>query len=103
MAFCRECGSVIHNDAAECSHCGATQSVKKTSSVNDDGSLSWGLLGFCVPIVGLVLYLVWKEDQPNNAKMAGKGALISTIISLIISIIYVVLLAIFFDQFFGDF
>ena len=41
------------------------------------------LLGFCVPIVGLVLFLVWRNEKPRTAKVAGVGALIAVIISVI--------------------
>ena len=40
------------------------------------------LLGFFIPIVGLILYLVWKETSPSKAKAAGYGALIGFVISL---------------------
>lgn len=42
----------------------------------------WLLLGFFIPIVGLILYLVWKETSPSKAKAAGYGALIGFVISL---------------------
>jgi hypothetical protein len=34
---------------------------------NDTGGFGWGLLGFVFPIVGLVLYLVWKDNKPISA------------------------------------
>ena len=37
-------------------------------------------LGFFIPIVGLILYLVWKDQTPLKAKSAGKGALIGAIV-----------------------
>ena len=27
----------------------------------DNGGFLWGLLGCCIPVVGLVLFLVWKD------------------------------------------
>ena len=27
----------------------------------DRGGFLWGLLGCCIPVVGLVLFLVWRE------------------------------------------
>lgn len=38
-----------------------------------------GLLGCCIPIVGLVLFLVWRDERPKSSKAAGIGALISVI------------------------
>lgn len=51
--------------------------------MNDSGSIGWGVLGFCIPIVGLILFLVWKDQKPRTAKVAGIGALIAVIISVI--------------------
>lgn len=28
------------------------------NNVTDNGGFGWGLLGFCIPIVGLILFLV---------------------------------------------
>ena len=50
---------------------------------NDNGGFLWGLLGFCIPIVGLVLFLVWKDQKPKTAKAAGIGALISVILGVL--------------------
>jgi uncharacterized membrane protein YdjX (TVP38/TMEM64 family) len=58
--------------------------------VNDDGGFLWGLLGFCVPVAGLILYLVWQTERPLSAKAAGKGALISVILYVIFVIIYII-------------
>lgn len=46
----------------------------------DNGGFLWGLLGCCIPIAGLILFLVWKDNKPNTAKSAGIGALIGVIL-----------------------
>lgn len=51
--------------------------------VIDNGGLGWGLLGCCVPVAGLVLYLVWKDTKPNTAKAAGIGALVSVVLAVL--------------------
>ena len=63
------------------------------NQVEDNGGFLWGLLGFCIPIVGLVLFLIWKDQKPLTAKAAGIGALVSVIISIIFYVIYFVLIA----------
>ena len=37
------------------------------------------LLGCCIPIAGLILFLVWKDTKPRTAKAAGIGALVCVI------------------------
>ena len=53
--------------------------------------LLWGLLGCCVPIVGLVLFLVWKDTKPKTAKAAGIGALVAVGIAAVYYLIVLIL------------
>ena len=54
-----------------------------TENANDNGGFLWGLLGCCIPIVGLILFLIWKDQKPKTAKAAGIGALVSVIIGVL--------------------
>lgn len=81
MAFCRNCGQQIDDRAAVCPHCGVVQENKP--QVVDNGGFGWGVLGCCIPIVGLVLFLVWKDTKPKTAKAAGIGALVSVGIGIL--------------------
>ena len=78
--FCKNCGKEINNNAAVCIYCGVSTEEKK---VVDNGGFGWGVLGCCIPLVGLILFLVWKDTKPNSAKAAGMGALISVVLSFI--------------------
>lgn len=73
--FCRNCGKEIDDKAVVCIHCGV--SANPNGDVVDNGGFGWGLLGCCIPLVGLVLFLVWKDSKPKTAKSAGIGALIA--------------------------
>lgn len=55
----------------------------------DNGGFGWGLLGCCIPIVGLVLWLVWKDTKPKTAKAVGIGALVSVGISVVYYILII--------------
>lgn len=81
MVFCRNCGQQIDDRAAVCPHCGVAQENKP--QVVDNGGFGWGVLGCCIPIVGLVLFLVWKDTKPKTAKAAGIGALVSVGIGIL--------------------
>lgn len=76
--YCENCGSQIADSATVCPKCGVVQ--KTNLNVVDNGGFGWCLLGFCIPIVGLTLYLAWQNYKPITGKAAGKGALISVII-----------------------
>ena len=73
--FCKNCGKEIDDNAAVCIHCGVA--TNSTPAVVDNGGFGWGLLGCCIPIVGLILFLVWKDTKPKTSNAAGIGALVS--------------------------
>ncbi len=93
MAYCKKCGKEISDYARKCEYCGEPVEVptQSSNSVEDNGGFGWGLLGFCIPLVGLILFLVWKDEKPVTAKAAGMGALISVIVYIVF---YVVVFAI---------
>ena len=70
--------------------------------VKDSGSIGWGILGFFLPIVGLILFIAWHNSRPNSARAAGLGALISVIVNIILSIISFIVLGIGSALFFND-
>ncbi len=91
MAYCKNCGKEISDEAVVCPHCGVQVKQLATTTTSggadDTGGFGWGLLGFCIPIVGLILYLVWMNSKPLNAKAAGTGALIGFVLGVISGII----------------
>ena len=68
-----------------CPKCGVP--VKNATAPDDAPSTGFAVLGFFSPIVGLILYLVWKSERPLRAKSAGKGALIGFIVGIILWVI----------------
>jgi hypothetical protein len=101
--FCRACGSPLDEGNDTCPNCdtpdpadvsnallNAHQPQTVTASpylnvygtykpqkpeVKDEGFM-WGILGWFVPIVGLILFFVWNNTKPKSAKAALIGALI---------------------------
>ena len=50
----------------------------------EEGSYWWGILGFFIPLAGLILFLVWRTSLPKSSTGAGIGALVAVIIRLLI-------------------
>ena len=67
---------------------------KKRNKETDSSSLGWAVLGFFIPLVGLILYLVWKDELPLRAKSVGKGALVSVIVNVVIGLLWGILIGI---------
>lgn len=89
--YCKNCGKEIDEKAVVCPHCGVQQG--KLANENDTGGFGWGLLGCCIPIVGLILFLVWKDTKPKTSKAAGIGALVS-VCCILLWYIFVILIGI---------
>lgn len=84
MNYCSNCGSELKDGADVCLNCG--KQVKQSFNVQNqsvDNSALYGFLGFCIPIVGIVLYFVWQDSKPQEAKAAGLGALIGFVLGFI--------------------
>ncbi len=52
----------------------------------EKGSIGWAILGFFLPLVGLILYFVWKSKKPGDAKMSIIGAAIGFFLGIILNI-----------------
>ena len=91
MKFCSKCGKEIHDDAVVCVNCGCSV-ANGLVEADDAPNTGFAVLGFFVPIVGLVLYLINKDKSPKKAKSAGKGALAGVITSVVLSVLYGIIL-----------
>lgn len=89
MAFCKNCGAQIDDRAVVCPKCGVPQN--DTPTVVDNGGFGWGLLGCCVPIAGLILFLIWKDTKPKTAKAAGIGAIVSVVLGVLYYVLIMVI------------
>ncbi len=58
-----------------------------TIKVDGDSNIIIKLASFWFPIVGLILYLLWKDTKPKSAKLAYNSALSGMV--LIIIVIYI--------------
>ena len=89
MAFCKKCGAQIDDQAVVCPKCGVAQGAGMSTS--DSGEILWGLLGCCIQLAGLILFLVWKDTKPKTSKAAGMGALVSVICGVLFYVLMFVI------------
>ncbi len=96
MAFCRNCGAQIHDEAVVCVNCGTTV-LKSANMTNPADKKSGGFATLCffIPVLGLILYLVWNKEYPLKAKSCAKGGIIGFVLSNVLSIIFVIIYFVF--------
>ena len=115
MKYCSHCGNVADDETLYCTKCGCAIDGKKRKCKNEEYSGNSNhsknscdsnnqnsqytvnmsdksintlllLLGFFVPIAGLILYIVYKDSDKKKSNAAGKGALIGVCVSIGLSI-----------------
>jgi hypothetical protein len=106
--YCSHCGKEVKEEAIFCENCGtnlkpdsAQQNYNYNNNnyynsynkVRDQSSAGYGILCFFFPIVGLILYIIWKDEFPLRAKSCGLGALIAVFVEIAAIVIYVLLFA----------
>lgn len=90
--FCKNCGKSISSDSLICQNCGMY--LDKPLDTNNIG---YFFLGCCIPIAGITLYFIWKEQRPKNARNCLIGFLVSIIFYILFVITYTLFLVIIID------
>ena len=61
--------------------------INRPAPAPDDASSGgWAFLSFLFPIVGLILYFVWKKDLPHRARSCGYGAAVGAFVWALVGI-----------------
>lgn len=89
MKYCNSCGKQLADNAQTCPECGYVFPTAMASvAAVDAPNTGLAVLGFLIPLVGLILWAVWNNTTPLKAKSAGKGALIGVIVHFAVGVIY---------------
>lgn len=90
---CPECGTMVSDQAANCPKCGMpiASNGPCRSVTPDEASGGLDALSFFFPVVGWVLWAIFKSDTPIKAKSCAKWAWIGFGVWVVINtIIYAV-------------
>lgn len=104
--ICRSCGSEVDNNLLTCPNCGDNLKVEEEKKMQNDpviediGGIIWFLIGVVVPILGLVLFIVWKDDKPKNSKSSGIGALAGVGLRILGMIVFSIIMRSFTFRFY---
>lgn len=91
MEYCAYCGAKLEKGTLFCPNCGArveNTEIPKSEPIDSaftgdysapkkdyTESIGWSVLSFIFPIIGLILWLMWKDQQPGKANSILKGLL----------------------------
>lgn len=85
--YCSNCGTKMNEYAEICVNCGTSvtnHSQTKTTTTVDQPNIIINILSVCCfPILGIIMYFVWKEKQPKAAKSALTFGLIGFAITIL--------------------
>ena len=93
MKFCPNCGTQIEDNNLICVECGVEISKKSPvieksipkqmtniEALDDNAAYRnvflLVILGMLLPLVGVILYLIWRNSQPIKARAVGIGSLL---------------------------
>jgi len=97
--FCPHCGEQIAEQAEICPKCGVR--VKGSNNSDDKPNIAVNLLSFCcIPILGIIMFFVWKGTKPKAAKSALIWSIIPMIIWFVLSLVTGVLSALLDGSYF---
>jgi len=93
--FCTNCGGKLEEQFNICPYCGMQQGVypymqsyQQPSSVQEEKvEIGFVILGFLIPIAGLILFAVWSKEKPKTAKATGIAGILGFIFGIVISIL----------------
>ena len=88
--FCPHCGEQISAQAEICPKCGVrVKNANGAGSGEDKPNIAVNLLSFCcIPLLGIVLFFVWKDSKPIAAKSALIWSLVSIGIWVVLSFVF---------------
>ena len=102
--YCKRCGKQIEDGSTFCPFCGSPLNGDSVQAAdvqqvnpNDSGSIGWAVLGFFCTLAGFILWLVWMNDRPKCAKMAGLGAIAGVLFGTAVSFIVMAVVLANFD------
>ena len=100
MKYCARCGREFEGESIFCPECTAAAqhaspyqqaSQYQPPTEVDAPNTGFTVLAVFFPIVGLILWLIWKDKTPLKAKSCLKGAIIGIVVSAVLTILFSIL------------
>lgn len=104
--YCPNCGKPVDDKAMFCATCGMPLRQERPlfSEVPDDSSyFLFAILGFFLPVAGIIIFLIYEKTNPKRAKAAAKGAAVGLILPLIAAAVAAIAYFVFFTSLLSKF
>jgi hypothetical protein len=88
--FCKNCGQEIDDNADVCIHCGVATGKSNSSIGVDNPSHLAGVASCCFPVVGIILYFMWKDEKPQSSSLICKwmiGGIVAWVVFYILTFV----------------
>jgi len=86
--YCENCGAQIAKEAYVCPKCGVKVNNNNQTNVEDKPNMALNIVSLLLlPILGIILYFVWRKETPIRAKSILTYALIGWGISFVLNLI----------------
>lgn len=117
--FCKFCGNAIEDNLEKCPICGSNlgsnnqvnndenqnPNYNQTININqnqtsayvpdDSNAPLYGILGFFVPLAGIILGILWHRERPKRSKAAIIGFGVSFAVQIVCAILWFVVNVLF--------
>jgi len=94
MPYCPNCGTQVKENQNICQNCGENINFNQPETQPEEmgSTIGYAVLGFVIPLAGLILFLIWMEEKPKASRSAGLGALLNVITSVLGSILIFIII-----------
>ena len=85
--FCTHCGKEIAENAVICPDCGCPTMHYRPPHIPNPAnkkSIGFAVLGFFLPFVGLLLYILWRNSLPKKEGSCATGAIINLSLQMLL-------------------
>ena len=93
MKYCPNCGNELIDIAVICPACGV--SVAPKNEIKDAPNFGYALLGFFIPLAGIIIYCCCHSKTPLSSRSALRGAILSIALRAILSAIWLLIVFIY--------
>lgn len=99
--YCANCGFPYDIQSGFCQNCGQslhTSTVGPKLKEADVPSFLYALLSFGFPVLGIILFVLWKDEFPLRAKSCLKGLVTSLAFMIVFCALFLMVIIFYFNS-----